>query len=197
MGSKRLNILKEKVDKIIALFLISNRPVSEIGIGIFVGIFWALTPLVGIQILLVLGTWFIFRLFRINFFLPGAMACVWITNPLTLIPFYFGFYFLGFTILRYFGYTTQFISYASFSQLMDTTQRMNTWDSIYFWLNYIYEALLWPMGIGSLLIAVPTALFSYFFTVFFINYKRRKQAQALGLTLLQWEEQFVYQKSKN
>ena len=64
--------------------------------GILVGVFWGLTPTVGIQLAMVLATWIIGRrIFRWKFSL--LIACAWtaISNPLTAIPMYYVFYVTG------------------------------------------------------------------------------------------------------
>jgi hypothetical protein len=59
--------------------------------GVMVGMAWAMTPLVGIQMYLVFMTWLIARrLFRWNFSLIIGLAWTWTTNVITLFPIYQG-----------------------------------------------------------------------------------------------------------
>ena len=72
------------------------HPPEYSAVGILVGIFWGLTPTVGIQLAMVLATWVIGgRIFRWKFSL--LVACAWtaISNPLTAIPMYYVFYVTG------------------------------------------------------------------------------------------------------
>lgn len=64
--------------------------------GTLVGLFWAFTPSVGIQMPLVLATWIVARrLFRWDFNLVLAIAWTWATNAFTAIPCYYVFYVTG------------------------------------------------------------------------------------------------------
>lgn len=64
--------------------------------GIAVGVAWAMTPLIGIQMWLVFITWVIFKkLFKFDFSLALGLAFTWITNVITMIPVYYVFYITG------------------------------------------------------------------------------------------------------
>ena len=187
-----LQRLKKRIQtQVIEAFLKSHSPVFELGLGAFVGTLWAFTPLVGIQMLLVLGTWLFLRLFKINFFLSGAMALIWISNPFTMAPMYFGFYFCGYSLLSCFDSSLRFIQYDDFNQVLNKALQMDMQPALVYWFDYIYDALLWPMSIGTLVTAPPAGALGCFLTVYFVNCHRKKQAEKLGLTLKQWEEQFV------
>ncbi len=64
--------------------------------GIAVGIAWAMTPLIGIQMWLVFMTWVIARkVFKFDFSLVLGLAFTWVTNVVTMIPVYYLFYVTG------------------------------------------------------------------------------------------------------
>lgn len=64
------------------------------------GLFWAFTPLVGIQMYLVLMTWLVARrLPRFDFNLLVAVAWTWVTNVFTMWAVYYVFYVTGKFIL--------------------------------------------------------------------------------------------------
>ncbi len=67
--------------------------------GVAIGLAWALTPLVGIQMTTVLITWSLAKKLKWSFSLPLALAWTWITNVFTMIPIYYVFYVTG-QILR-------------------------------------------------------------------------------------------------
>jgi uncharacterized protein len=64
--------------------------------GVMVGLFWAFTPLIGIQMILVFLSWLIARR-RPNwdFSLLVSLAWTWVTNVFTLIPTYYLYYVTG------------------------------------------------------------------------------------------------------
>ena len=68
--------------------------------GVAVGLAWAFTPLVGIQMGLVAFTWGIAHRFQWKFSLPLALAWTWVTNVVTMVPIYYVFYVIG-QILRF------------------------------------------------------------------------------------------------
>ncbi|MGN1091783.1 MAG: DUF2062 domain-containing protein [Alphaproteobacteria bacterium] len=74
----------------------SEHPPQFTARGVLVGMMWAMTPLVGIQMTTVLITWVIAKkLFKWDFSLPVALAYTWVTNVLTMWPIYYVFYATG------------------------------------------------------------------------------------------------------
>ena len=75
--------------------------------GVMVGLVWAMTPTVGIQMAAVLLTWLIARrMFRWDFSVITAMAWTWITNFVTAGPVYYLFYMTGQIMLGRIGETS-------------------------------------------------------------------------------------------
>ena len=67
----------------------SKRPISEIALGVSVGVFWGLTPTVGAQMYIVFLQWILHKTFiRFKFDLNLAIAMVWISNPFFSFPLY-------------------------------------------------------------------------------------------------------------
>lgn len=82
--------------KLIVPLIRSNRPPEFKAHGVAVGLAWAMTPLVGIQMWLVFMTWVgTKRLFKWDFSLPLALAWTWVSNVFTLVPIYYVFYVTG------------------------------------------------------------------------------------------------------
>ena len=74
----------------------SEHPPEFTARGVLVGMMWAMTPLVGIQMTTVLLTWlFAKKIFKWDFSLPIALAYTWVTNVLTMWPIYYVFYVTG------------------------------------------------------------------------------------------------------
>ena len=84
--------------------------------GVAVGLAWAFTPLVGVQMTTVLITWTIAKKLKWQFSLPLALAWTWVTNVFTMIPIYYVFYGTG-QILR--GRWSQISGFHSISGLME------------------------------------------------------------------------------
>ncbi len=79
----------------------SRHPPSYTARSVSVGLFWALTPTVGVQMALVLLNWIVFRrvIPRWDFNVIHAMAWTWVTNFATVLPVYYVFYFTGQVLL--------------------------------------------------------------------------------------------------
>lgn len=132
------------------------------------GMWVALTPTVGIQmpIVLVLSV-----PFRAN--VPVGLAMCWITNPVTLIPFYFAFYWLGAQLL---GLPTE-----GFAEVAGhLSSAFGADGSIREALMVLGGELLLPMTLGSVVMASVACVPTYHLLLKFF---RRRQAQeaALGL----------------
>lgn len=74
----------------------SRHPPEYTARGVAVGLFWAMTPTVGVQMAVVGLHWFISRRFlKLDFNIVAAMAWTWVTNVFTVVPFYYLFYVSG------------------------------------------------------------------------------------------------------
>jgi uncharacterized protein (DUF2062 family) len=81
--------------------------------GVANGVFWGLTPTIGLQTVAILATWFVSRrVLDRDSSLLQAMIWVWVNNPLTMIPMYYGFYVTGLYLT---GTPGAVIDYRSFS----------------------------------------------------------------------------------
>ena len=83
--------------------------------GVANGVFWGLTPTIGLQTIAIVVTWFGARtLFRRDSSLLQAFVWVWINNPLTVVPMYYAFYVTGLWLTGAGGPT----GYAAFRDLL-------------------------------------------------------------------------------
>ena len=110
--------MKQVIEKLITEKLInpvlhSTAPVSEVSLGVAVGVFLGLTPTVGVQMYLVALVWSIYRyIFNRHFNLPVGVAMVWISNPFTMVPLYYLFLLTGYWMLE----TQNSLSYEMFRE---------------------------------------------------------------------------------
>jgi len=101
MTMPKKNSFFSKIIRLLNLKLVvplkrSPHPAQYTARGVLVGVMWAMTPLVGIQMTTVLLTWIAAKkLFKWNFSLPIALAYTWITNVFTMWPIYYIFYATG------------------------------------------------------------------------------------------------------
>ncbi len=139
---------------------------GSIARGTALGMWIALTPTVGAQMVMValLGV-----PLRAN--LPIACAMCWVSNPITVIPLYYAFYWFGAQILGR--------DPASFVEMKDrlTDQFLGLVDGgVVNALLALGWDILWPMTIGSLIIATAAAIPSYYVA---LGWARRRRAAQL------------------
>ncbi|UTW51191.1 DUF2062 domain-containing protein [bacterium SCSIO 12827] len=116
--------------------------------GVFWGVFWGLTPLVGIQMPLVTAHWLLFRLHpKTSFHLIQGLAWVWISNVFTMVPMYYGFYVTGQVML---GRIRHVSGYDSFAKLFnfDAWQEETFWETVAHYFEYVWEQFGLPLAIG-------------------------------------------------
>ena len=65
-----------------------------IALGVAIGIFYGMTPTVGIQTIFILATVVLTRRF-FYFNAPAAIAATYVSNPFTMVPLYYAWYCLG------------------------------------------------------------------------------------------------------
>ncbi|MBP5343914.1 MAG: DUF2062 domain-containing protein [Alphaproteobacteria bacterium] len=122
------NIARLVKMKLVIPLLRSSHPADFKARGVAVGMGWAMTPLVGIQMTLVMMTWVFFKkVLKKDFSIPLALAYTWVTNVFTMLPIYYIFYVSGQLMLGHWddisGYTQlqeilrdTFMSELSFSE---------------------------------------------------------------------------------
>jgi len=179
-------------EKIIRHFRESHSTLHELSLGSLVGFFWALTPLIGIQMTLATITWGFMRLLGFRFNLPVALAVVWLSNPITMPILYYSFYLCGYHLFSAMGIHSTPISFEILSQTLNQAQALSLSEGLLLWGKFLLLDLGWPMLIGSFLIGVPVSIVSYPITWRMVKKHRIKVAERMNLTLREWEEKFVH-----
>ena len=151
---KRL-ALKALARKLISLLRQKDTP-HRIALGLCLGIFVGTLPIMGIQMTVV--TLLALPL-RAN--LKTAVAGVWISNPITFIPMYFGYYKLGLLF-----FPSRAVSLETFISTIKQAGEID-WSAPHQSLSHILavsEDILVPMWTGSILLAVIFGAVTYFVT---------------------------------
>lgn len=132
----------------------SQHPPEYKARGVAVGMAWAMTPLVGIQMWLVLMTWaFLRKVFKWHFSLPLALAYTWVSNVFTLVPIYYGFYVTG-QIMR--GNGAHIQGYKNLKQIIETTF-LSDYDFYQKWALF-FKLLLKDWGVSMAIGCIPWAI---------------------------------------
>ena len=179
-------------EKLVRPFRESHAPVKELALGSAVGMFWALTPLVGIQMYLVTMNWLLFKFIKQKFNLAVALAMVWISNPITMGPLYYAFYKTGFHTFDLLGLNPLVITFENFQAVLTKAMQQKLLDGLITWGEFLLNDLGWPTLIGGYIIAIPFAIASYPVTKRMVNNHRTRLAAKEGLTLEQWEQKHIH-----
>lgn len=121
--------------------------------GVMVGLIWASTPTVGIQMALVFGTWLVCRrLLQWEFSLVQGLAWTWVTNVFTALPCYYLFFLSGQFML---GRWSSLSGYDSFLALFHAAFRDDL--GIIDTAKTVVEILLLDWGLAMWIGALPWA----------------------------------------
>lgn len=145
--------------------------------GVAVGIFWALTPLVGIQMYLCFMTWLICKPFEnLRHSLVISCAWTWITNVFTMLPIYYVFYVTG-QIMT--GHLDDISGYGAFLKAWHASfeSGQSFWQSCIDLIALLAAELGIAMAIGCLPYAIVGAWVSYYLSLKYVRRRRRRAAQ--------------------
>lgn len=141
--------------------------------GVANGVFWALTPTVGLQTAEIVGTWFLARkVFGRDSSLAQALVWVWINNPVTMVPMYYGFYLTGLALTGTVGRATGYESFVS----MWTRADIGWFERI----TSTASAVALPTLVGCLPYAVVGGTLSYVWARHVVSARRADQAARTG-----------------
>lgn len=173
-------------NQLILPIISSTAPVRQVSWGVTLGIFIGLTPTMGVQMYLVAALWWICRVCRFHFYLPVGVAMVWITNPITVVPFYYGFLSLGNLFFQGMRWPTVNLDWPTFQQKFEQIAQNNLWELFEEGSKFFLVDLGLPLATGSLFVAIPGAVASYFLTsMLLIRYRKYKANQA-NLSYEEW-----------
>ncbi|MBI76386.1 MAG: hypothetical protein CMM53_01195 [Rhodospirillaceae bacterium] len=144
---------------------------THIARGVGIGMFWAMTPTVGIQMIFCFITWVVARrIFNWDFHLLISLAWTWITNVLTLLPSYYLFFLTGQIILGRFddlsGYNEFLISY---DKNFAADGSVGYWEGVWLYVVLLFKGWGVPMLIGCGPWAVLGGWAGYAWSLKFIN----------------------------
>lgn len=180
-------------DHLVRPFIESSEPVSRISRGAAIGMLVALTPTVGLQMYIVAVIWIILRaLIRFHFNLPIAVALVWISNPVTVLPIYYIFLVSGELILGLdFSHSMDFETFRQMFSQANNDPAMNMGEALLGSVMLLFWRFGWPMVVGSLAWAVPMALVTYPVTTLLMLRYRKLIARREGMTYDEWKKSHV------
>ena len=158
----------------------SRHPPDYVARSVAVGLFWALTPTVGVQMAIVLVHWLVVRrLGRWDFNAIHAMVWTWVTNFFTLWPFYYTFYVTGQIML---GRWDDLTGYRGFLRLTEATlvvdddwnvDPIHWFDTVSTYADVIFAGWGLALLVGSIPYAALGAWLGYAWTLRFVTGHRQ------------------------
>jgi uncharacterized protein (DUF2062 family) len=171
-----LKFIHRKIIK--PIFTINDTPHS-IALGVAFGMFVALTPTVGFQMLTVAIVGTLIKANRII----GLILC-WISNPITMIPMYYGYYWLGGKLL-----TIETWTFHNFSSKIDGLMSVKNELGYFAFMEQLGHEILLPLCAGSLIIAVVLSAPLYPIVLYFLlNHRKENKSDSNGSNLLEKEK---------
>ncbi|MBT5109752.1 MAG: DUF2062 domain-containing protein [Rhodospirillaceae bacterium] len=139
------------VYRLLAPILRSKHPPEYTARGVLFGLLAALTPTVGVQMLIVLGMWALVRAFRPawDFNLIVGCAWTWVTNIITVPPVYFLFLITGRVMM---GQWDDIGGYGEFSGQLSgmLSSQLDFFESLWLYTVELFRVWGLPMFVGSI-----------------------------------------------
>lgn len=152
----------------------ADDPPHRLALGIAVGMFVTITPLIGFQMMLSV---FLAWMLRANKLV--GIPLVWISNPFTIIPIYYPCYRLGCALLG------EKVVNEKWSQLGTEWKELladpaTTWSNkVKFWWEGLMDFIT-PLCLGCLVVATVMGVLSYYVSLFAIrSYRLRRWGQLM------------------
>jgi uncharacterized protein (DUF2062 family) len=149
------------------IFTINDTP-QAIALGVSLGVFIGLTPTVGYQMILVLILGTLLRANRII-----AVLLTWMSNPITAIPMYYGYYWVGCKLIGAENWT-----FSTFSPKLQAIWSGEEGAGFMARIAGVFAKLAseigLPLFLGSLVIATLVSVPLYFWTLRALKKYRKK-----------------------
>ena len=163
--------------KLMVPLLRSTHPPEYKAWGVAIGLGWAMTPLVGIQMSLVWLTWFIARKLKFHFSLPLGIAYTWVTNVFTMIPVYYLFYITG-QLMRGNAQMDSGIKEEMHQIFLSELPFLEKW-------LYFFKAIVKDWGVSMMLGCIPwvigSMILGYYLTLRYEEMRERRKAKRIAL----------------
>jgi len=157
----------------------SRHSAQHIARGVMVGMVWAMTPIIGLQMLSVAATWMVSRkFFNWDFSLVNGLAWTWTTNVFTAIPVFYIFYLTGQIML---GRLDDISGYENFRMAFELANQGGSgfWASASRWFAGLAVGLGLPLTVGCIPWAILSGWLSYRMSYRFVERYRALREQRM------------------
>jgi hypothetical protein len=148
---------------------------QRIARGIAVGLWVAVTPLMGVQMALALAGAILFRANK-----ALAIMCVWLSNPLTTVPIYGPCYLVGRFLLRRIHPDVQVSQVGEqLSRIFSFSTMVTSFHSAAYWKEVaeVFSKIGLEVSIGCFILGTLYAIIGYFATYWIVTNHRAKSGR--------------------
>ena len=165
--------------RLIIPLLRSRRSPEHAARGAAVGLALAMTPLIGIQMMLATACWVIYRLIgrKSGFSLPVALAYTWVSNVFTAIPIYYLFFATGRLLLGQWRDLVGLSAFAEEFRRLSTSGTQNLFEQVWTFTVQLFESFGIPLFLGCLPWMAISAWFGYTYTLGLIRRRNERREQ--------------------
>lgn len=143
--------------------------------GVAIGLFVGFTPTVGFQIPLIIILWGIARKLNFHFSMLLAIAWSWLSNGLTMIPFYYVFYVTGLAMLPDDGNSLTFDGFSDYIE--DGVEHADSMADYLAFVGQMVGDIGLTVIIGCLPYAIGLSVAGYWATLSMLrSYKKYRQS---------------------
>lgn len=161
-------------------FFESHHPPDYLVRGVMWGSFISMTPTFGMQMPLVTVLWIFLRPFgRLNFNLPVGLAMTWVTNYLTILPYYFISYITGIKMMGLITGAPSVMSYQSFVKMWNPVMN-SPFPDILFELIKVFGQIGMVLFLGTLPYALITSILLTWTTAKLLRIYRSRKSNHFG-----------------
>ena len=148
-----------------------NDSAHQIALGVAVGMFWGMTPTVGVQMMIVLAFYYLCKPF-FTFNVKAALVTVYISNPVTMLAIYWFDYEVGRLLVG--GDLTK----AELAAVLEYSSLAEWWETV----RDLVGRVGLPMLVGSVAVGTASALAAYPLTRWLVvSWRGRAAATADGV----------------
>lgn len=148
-----------------------DESAHSIALGAAIGVFIAMTPTIGIQMMLIFFATSLFRASRV-----AGVPMAWLTNPVTIPPVYAFNLYIGTLIV---GGSDQMMADFRKAASSVVAKDLPWWDLVKQWWDVVMTVAV-PLWVGSIVVGLVSGVAAYVIMYYLITVYRRHHRRVLA-----------------
>ncbi len=141
----------------------------------------AMTPTIGIQMFMIIGTWlFLTKIIKWDFSLIAGLGWTWTSNVFTMIPLYYLFYITGQIMLGNWGDISGFEQFSQMVGQINSNPDLTFWERTSTWIVNLFKGWGVPMFLGSVPWAILSSWLGYKLAYNYVVRHREKRSARMN-----------------